>query len=118
MSFCLGTEVPRHSAGGSYVCVHVRKSKNLHMQTKLARMENVCLILRAQLQPHLGALSGGSEITNALSGIQKSALQEQIRAWRRARTDNLRSRRQALNSLKHGDKPGVKLKDNVDKDSK
>ena len=54
---------------------HTRE--NLHVRKKLARAENVCLILRAQLQPHLGALSfGGSEITNALSGIRKSALQE------------------------------------------
>ena len=56
--------------------------ENLHVQTKLAYAENVCLILQAQLQSHLGALSGGSEITNTLSGIRKSALQEQIRAWR------------------------------------
>ena len=28
--------------------------QNLHMPTKLARAGNVCLILQAQLQPHLG----------------------------------------------------------------
>ena len=66
---------------------HTRE--NLHVWTKLARAENFCLILQAQLQPHLGALSGGSEITNALSGIRKSALQEQIRARRRTRKANL-----------------------------
>ena len=60
---------------------HTRE--NLHVQTRSACAENVCLILQAQLQPHLGALSGDSEIINPLSGIQKSALQEQIRAWRR-----------------------------------
>ena len=43
--------------------------ENLHVRMKLARTENVCLILQAQFQPYLGALSGGSEITNAFSGI-------------------------------------------------
>ena len=51
-----------------------------------------------------------------LSGIRKSALQEQILAWRRARKADLRSRRQTLN-LNRRDKPGMKLKDNADKDS-
>ena len=40
--------------------------ENLHMRMKLACMDKVRLILQAQLQPHLGVLSGGSEITNAL----------------------------------------------------
>ena len=51
---------------------------NLRVRMKLAHAEKVCLIIQAQLQPHLGALSGGSEIINALSGIRKSTLQEQI----------------------------------------
>ena len=57
------------------------------------------LFLQAQLQPR-----------------SWSALQEQIQAGRQARKASLRSRRQALNSLNHGGKPGEKLKDNVDKD--
>ena len=75
---------------------HTRE--NLHVRTKLARAENVCLILQAQLHPHLGALSGGSEIINTLSGIRKSELQGQSRAGGEPEA-NLRSRRQALNSL-------------------
>ena len=39
-----------------------------------------------------------------------SALQEQIQAERRARKASLRSKRQALNSLNHGNEPGEKLK--------
>jgi len=33
VSFCLGTKVPRHSAGGSYVCMHVLKSSWVKMCT-------------------------------------------------------------------------------------
>ena len=72
---------------------HTRE--NLHVRTKLAHAGKVCLILKAQLQPYLGELSRGSEITNALSRIQKSTLQEQIQAWRQARKAYIRSRRQA-----------------------
>ena len=43
--------------------------ENLHVRTKLARADQVCFILQTQLQPHLGALSGGSDISNTLSGI-------------------------------------------------
>ena len=39
--------------------------ENLHVRTKFACTEKVCLIMQAQLQPHLGVLSGGSDITNA-----------------------------------------------------
>ena len=50
---------------------HARKfacaNENLHMWMKLARVE---------------MFSGGSEITNTISGIRKSMLQEQTRAWR------------------------------------
>ena len=46
--------------------------ENLHVQTKLACAKNVCLILQSQLQPHLGALSGGSEITNTLLGNKRA----------------------------------------------
>ena len=72
-----------------YACPQEHTRENLHVRTKLTRAENVRLTSQAQLQPHLGALSGSSEITNALSGIRKSALREQIQAWRRARKANL-----------------------------
>ena len=54
------------------------------------------LILQAQLQPNLGVLPGGGEITNALSGIQKSVLQEKIQGlqpWRQFRHEAERQRR-------------------------
>ena len=47
-----------------------RTRKNLHMPTKLACEENVCLILQAQL---LGMIFGGSEITNALRNTKECA---------------------------------------------
>ena len=50
---------------------HTRE--NLYVRTKLARAENVFLILQAQLQPHRGALSGGSEITNSLGNTKERA---------------------------------------------
>ena len=54
LNFCLVTLVPRHSAGGSYVCmyaIHPQEymCKNIHMRTKLACAENIFLNLQAQL---------------------------------------------------------------------
>ena len=65
--------MPRLSAGDSYVCMSAHPQehtcKNLQERMKLVCAENACLILQAQLQPYLGALSGGSEISNVLSEI-------------------------------------------------
>ena len=110
--------MPRHSTGGSYVHPqeHTRKIY------ELAHVENIPL--QAQLQPPLflkllNTLCGGNDIADALRNM-KSALGEkgeQIQAWREVRNASLRSRRQALNSLNHRDKPGKNPKDNTDKDS-
>ena len=54
--------MPRHSAGGS--CIHVLKT---HAVT-------TCML------EQLNTLCGGSEITDALSGIQKSMLEDKKKA--------------------------------------
>ena len=47
-----------------YACPQEHTRENLHVRTTLTRAENVRLTSQAQLQPHLGTLSGSSEITN------------------------------------------------------
>ena len=87
---------------------HTRK--NLHMRMKLAHAEKVCLILQAQLQPLLGAHSGGSKITNAL--------QEYKRAYYRNKFEHGGDPRMLIlieeTGLHHGENSGMELKDNVD----
>ena len=90
--------------------MHVRTSSRSHAW-KLA-CTDVCLILQAQLQLHLGAL-GGSEITNAL--------QEYKRAWYRNKFELGGEPGMLIlieeTGLNHGENSSMELKDNVDQDS-
>ena len=52
-----------------YARTQEHSCKNLNVRMIMASAENIFLTLLAQLQAHLGAFSGGSEITNTLSGM-------------------------------------------------
>ena len=83
--FCLSTEVPRHSAGGSYVCMYACTSSRAHARKYTCADETStygkCLRYFSSSAAPLSEILGLPSVeADALSGIRKNALQEQTLA--------------------------------------